>query len=200
MLWCGLRRKAAALLVQSEEGFSDMATTQRATLDTPANRRGRVRAAAPRRRRGSRRWPGALTGLAATSRLGRLVLRYRRELLFGLAALLLVGGTAAVVLAYPAAYGRGVTLAATARTITGNAEADKTVLGCVRGATASALSAAVPAAPLAATGVLMPGSAVLVATASAIGCGVGALSTTTTSGFEWLLKQSPDWFSNWFGA
>ncbi|MEI8395803.1 MAG: hypothetical protein WCF85_13770 [Rhodospirillaceae bacterium] len=95
----------------------------------------------------------------------------------------------------------GVGYFAPARTtVTGSAGLDQTVLGCVRGATASALSAAVPAAPLAATGVLMPGSAALVATASAIGCGVGAASTTTTTGAEWLLKQTKAWFSGWFGG
>ncbi len=50
--------------------------------------------------------------------------------------------------------------------------------GCVGGATKGALTAAVPAAELALTGVLSPVSLVLVLTASGVGCGVGAMTDT----------------------
>ena len=151
--------------------------------------KGRRKGAASRKRRWS----------AARAWLGR----HRLGFAFSLALLLLAGGTVSVLMFVPGVYQQSGLVALfgprSADTITGSAEADKTVLGCVRGATASALSAAVPAGPLAATGVLVPGSAALVATASAIGCGVGAATTTTTSGFEYLLKQGRQWVAGWFG-
>ena len=139
------------------------------------------------------------------SAFGKWLARHHRATLAAAALLALTGAVALVVALVPGAYERSGLAALfgpkpAASTITGSVEADKTVLGCVRGATASALSAAVPAAPLAATGVLIPGSAALVATASAIGCGVGAASTTTTSGFEYLLKQGRAWWAGWFGS
>ena len=128
-------------------------------------------------------------------RRGTWLKRHRRKVLIATIALVLAGAGAGSILFLRENY-----FAPPRASVTGSAGLDQTVLGCVRGATASALSAAVPAAPLAATGVLMPGSAALVATASAIGCGVGAASTGTTSGVEWLLKQTRAWFSGWFGG
>ncbi|CAK0756031.1 hypothetical protein WCLP8_2700004 [uncultured Gammaproteobacteria bacterium] len=120
----------------------------------------------------------------------------RRELWFGAVAFAVVVG--AVVLVRPdfeslrlALGPPQSTLLQTALNKTAGAVPDleKTFAGCVRGATASALSAAVPAAPLAATGMLIPGSAVLIVTASAIGCGVGAVSTATTDGASWVYRK-----------
>lgn len=66
---------------------------------------------------------------------------------------------------------------------------EATLVACLRGAAASAFSAAVPAAPLAATGFLIPGSAALVAAASAVGCGAGAVGTSTAGITAWALRQ-----------
>ncbi len=159
----------------------------------PARRKPAAKGRRKRAASWKRRWSAARAWLG----------RHRLGVAVSLALLLLAGGTVSAVLFVPGVYERSGLVALfgprSADTITGSAEADKTVLGCVHGATASALSAAVPAGPLAATGVLVPGSAALVATASAIGCGVGAASTTTTSGLEYLLKQVRQWFAGWFG-
>jgi hypothetical protein len=122
------------------------------------------------------------------------------------AALVIVAGTVALVLAegggagsVPAGRATALLAGGPAKAVAAADETEKTVLGCVRGATASALSAAVPAAPLAATGVLIPGSAALIATASAIGCGVGAVSTTATSVAGWVMRRAREVSAAWGG-
>ena len=123
----------------------------------------------------------------------------RRLALLGVAAVLVLAGAAGGVWLYTGIYGSAARRAPERAPITGSVEVDRTVLGCVRGAAAGALSAAVPAAPLAATGVLIPGSAALVATTSVIGCGVGAVSTSTTEGFVWMIQRGREVFAGWLG-
>ncbi|CAK0767286.1 membrane hypothetical protein [Azospirillaceae bacterium] len=67
---------------------------------------------------------------------------------------------------------------------------EKAMVACVRGATASALSASVPVAPLVATGTLAPAGAVYVVAASGVGCGVGAVSVGAAGWMEGVLH----WF------
>lgn len=64
---------------------------------------------------------------------------------------------------------------------------ESVLVGCVRGATTSALSVAVPMLELAATGVLSSVSAIVVGTAAAVGCGIGAVSNTAADTVKAIL-------------
>ncbi|MEI6986555.1 MAG: hypothetical protein WCK65_10530 [Rhodospirillaceae bacterium] len=183
----------------------------------PKPKRGRVAFVASKPRRHATRWrksaviPVAISWLAwpwsrntrvrPSARVPAFINRFKRNwrsVLIGVVALLLI---VAAGVTFALFYPGGLLASLTAKpTITGSPGFDNTLLGCVRGATSAALSAAVPAAPLAATGVLVPGSAVLVAAATVIGCGIGAVSTTSTSGVEWLLINSRSWFSGLLGT
>ncbi|CAK0746346.1 hypothetical protein CCP1ISM_2370001 [Azospirillaceae bacterium] len=157
----------------------------------------------PQARRRRAAGAAAVQRLSLSQQLGR----YRRELAFGLAAVVVVAGSVLLVVMDGGERGRGTggTLAVTGTVSSTTVrprpgeDGDKTVLGCVRGATASALSAAIPVAPLVTTGMLVPGSAALIATASALGCGVGAVSTTATSVAAWAMRQVRSVSLTWGG-
>ena len=169
----------------------------RVRAQKPAARRG---ARPPAQQSGPRPRTGATPVAVETGTIARArawAVRRRREICFGIIAAAVIAGAAVLVrpdwnsvrLAFsppqPSSLQTAIKQVGTAAP-----DLEKTFTGCVRGATASALSAAVPAAPLAATGVLLPGSAALIVTASAIGCGVGAASTAATDGASWIYRKS----------
>lgn len=73
------------------------------------------------------------------------------------------------------------------------------LLGCIQGATKGALTAALPAAELATTGVLSSVSAIVVATATGLGCAIGAAGNTAESGALWAFEHAPRFVQRWFG-
>lgn len=75
---------------------------------------------------------------------------------------------------------------------------EKLLVGCVQGATKGALTSALPAAELATTGMISSVSAVVVATATGLGCVIGAAGDTAKDAARWSLDNAPGFVQRWF--